>query len=198
MNERQILEKFRNNDAAAWRIIYKEFSRLVGSTISRYVPSPSDVDELINDVFLKARKHCEGKKTFEEFKALLFAVAWGLTIDHLRKLKAALKTEELDSKIQAVSNDEGYQLSQTQAEKIELIYKEISKLSKQRRKVYQLILDGFTITEIAEKLKISESTVHSHKQQAEKVLRDKLGGQSLNNQLPLLIAFILQALFQDW
>jgi RNA polymerase sigma-70 factor, ECF subfamily len=196
MNECKIIQKFKNNESGAWSILYKRFSRLVGYTISRFVPVSSDVDELINDVFIKARDYCEGKKTFGEFKALLYTVARTLAIDHLKKLK--LKTEELDSWIEAINNDEKYHLCQNKAEETELIYNEIAKQPRKRRKVYQLILEGYTIKEIAEELKISESTVHSHKQQVEKDLKDKFGGQSKNNHLPLVIVFILQILFQEW
>jgi RNA polymerase sigma-70 factor (ECF subfamily) len=200
MDEHQLLKKFRNNDSAAFKKIYDEFYYLVLYRINEIVNSIPDAEELTNDVFMKVKDNCDEIDSRNGLRFWLHRVATNAAIDHYRRLHAqkVIKTEELDAKIESVKHEDTNQFNEIEAELWELIYKEIDKQPKKRRSVYMLLLEGLTISEVAERLHIKESTAYKHKMKIEKILREKLGNGSNNIQQLILFAFFLQALFQLW
>ena len=197
MREYNILEKFRENDPVAWNKIYKMFYRMVWYIISNDVSNRADVEEMANDVFLKIKDKCNDIETMDQLKALLFTVTTNLTIDYSRRQKTRkmIKTEEYDSIVGSFNDYEQNKFYENNAEQVELVLQEIYKQPEQRQKVVLLFLEGYAIKEIAEKLGISVSTVHNHKSDVIKDLKEKIGDQLKNYGLLLLLIFFLQALY---
>lgn len=68
--------------------IYKEYYQLIGFVISKYVHQKEDVEELINDVFLKFSKVFI-KKDIDNIQSYLVTIAKNTSVDFIR-LKSKL------------------------------------------------------------------------------------------------------------
>ena len=66
--------------------IYYEYGHLIGFVISQYVKNKSDVEELINDVFLNFFNNLD-KIKIKNIKAYLTKIAKNKAIDYLRENK---------------------------------------------------------------------------------------------------------------
>jgi len=196
MIEKEILEKFRANDPAAWNFIYKMFYGMVWYIISRNVPNRYDAEELANDVFLRIKDKCNDIKTMGEFKAFLSTVTINIVKDYFKKQKTRkiIKTEEYDSTMESLNDYEQNKFYEIKAEQVALVLQEIYKQPKKRQNVILLLLEGFSSKQVAEKLGISESTVNNHRAAAIKDLKEKLGDQFKNYGLLLLLVMFLQTL----
>jgi RNA polymerase sigma-70 factor (ECF subfamily) len=196
MTEKEILEKFRANDPAAWNKVYNMFYRMVWYMISKDVPNHADAEELANDVFLRIKDKCSRIETMDELKAFLLMVTINMVKDYFKKQKTRkiIKTEEYDAIEESLNDYEKNKFYENNTEKTELALREIYKQPEQRQNVILLLLEGLTTKQIAEKLGISESTVYNHKAAAIKDLKEKLGDQFRNFGLLLLLVLFLQSL----
>lgn len=70
----------------AFEEIYYEYGHLIGFVISQYVKNKSDVEELINDVFLNFFNNLD-KIKIKNIKAYLTKIAKNKAIDYLRENK---------------------------------------------------------------------------------------------------------------
>lgn len=76
------------------------------------------------------------------------------------------------------------------ANTLALVYSAIDDLPPQKRIVMRLFLEGYSSAEIAEKLDLNTQTILNHKSEAEKMLRQKLGGADY--AILLLLLFFIQ------
>jgi RNA polymerase sigma-70 factor (ECF subfamily) len=131
--------------------------------VFRYIKVEADVDELVQEVFIKiweSRGKIDAHSSFESF---LFTIAYNSTISLLRKKANEHKYIEHLKSIQQVQKapdliDEIYynELS----EKVLLL---INNLTPRQKEIFQLSRDeGLSHEEIAQKLNISVNTVKKH------------------------------------
>ncbi|CAM3279088.1 RNA polymerase sigma factor [Brevibacillus invocatus] len=130
-----------------------------------------DVEDLVQDVFIKAiRKQSQfsGKATR---KTWLFSIARNHAIDHLRKER--LRKWVKDPFMHAFSSSEkSVEERYVQKEEINQLYEAVSRLKVSYREVVLLYgIQGFSAAETAQVLRCSESNVHVTFYRARKQLR---------------------------
>lgn len=194
MNELDLLNAFKNNQEFAWTIIYKEYQPKLFQFIGRYVANAADVDELINDVFIKNIGKCNEVEDFEHLKAWFRVCARNVINDYYRKKRAKkqITLQELKDMEDWVNDEASAIFYMEEAEGVKNVAAELKKQPDKRRRVCQYFYAGYTAEEIARNLNISVDTVYSHRKDARTALRDKLGKQLAKYKLLISIGILLQ------
>jgi len=166
----------RNNDERAKELIYRKLYGYINAVISRYVKDIHDTEELVNETFIKAFKaiHICSLTDIEESKVEKFFYGWigriaaNLSIDHLRSKK------RLRMKDDNVSEDELKKVYVSPVNNLEVqdILKLLGQLPDVQRIIFNLYeVEGFSHQEIAQQLKIPESTSRTYLTRAKQKLR---------------------------
>jgi len=142
-----------------------------------YYTGRGDVDDMVQEVFIKALRRIETYNGVSSPKSWLFSIARNIAIDEIRKGKRERdkieKSWRLHEKKIAQSPEEIYQLNETNRE----VYRQIQTLKRNYRDV--LILKGIkelSVKETSDVLNWSENKVKVTYHRALKALEKKLGG----------------------
>ena len=157
-NEKQLLTQVSQGDRQAFQVLYKSCYPLIQRYILLFEPSPSILDELTQDVFVRIWEKRDRLEAVESFKGYLFLVTRNVVFNFIRALKVRQKVKELDESSSPPVNDLENELLFKQYYEIAL--EAMNKLPPGRRKVLKMSIDdGLSLDEIATHLKISRSGV---------------------------------------
>lgn len=109
-----------------------------------------------------------GTQASRQARAFLYVAVRNRCLNYLRDRH--LRHEELD----AVESDDFFHRTIIEQETARLLHKAIGELSPQGRRVVTMALEGLRNEEIAQRLGVAESTVHSTKKIAYRRLREAL------------------------
>lgn len=166
-----ILEGCKANDRRAQEQLYNMFYRALGSLCLRYTQNREDAIELLHDGFLKIFKNLA---QYDSAKAGLFAwmkkIVLHTVIDHLRRKKMFfvemqpqhMEEEDLDNATMEKMN----------AEHLLLLIRNLPRATQLVFNLYSA--EGYSHTEIAGMLNISESTSRWHLSEARKTMKAQL------------------------
>lgn len=178
MNCREIIQKLKNDDKAAFHLLYKEYCNKVYHFTRLYITDDVDVEEVVQDVFIKlweTRYSIDENKNFEGY---LFIITRNMIFNCSRKsfnydfykvtvLEAVDECYEIESEIDA---------NNLRAE----IDKLVEALPPRQREVFKLSRNSqLSYKEIAAELDITEKTVERHINEAIKTLRKSVGPFSI-------------------
>lgn len=127
----QLIERAAQGDEQAFRLIVEKYSRALRFHITRMVRDKEIIDDLIQEIFLKAFSNLGSYNTSFAFSTWLYRIATNHTIDHLRKKK--LKTLSIDEPVQSKDGEMQIEIPDNSTRADELI------LTQQRNKI---ILDA--------------------------------------------------------
>ena len=161
-------------DGHAWQQIVETQHRRVYGLCYRFTGSPTDAEDLTQDVFLKVYRSL---KTFDvergSFQSWLAALTRNLLVDHFRRTRAEQTTQSLDagwndpegmsSPAEFIEGREADPLRQSMSRQLQaLVQKALLKVSPELREAVILRdLQDMDYKEIAEVLRIPEGTVKS-------------------------------------
>jgi RNA polymerase sigma factor (sigma-70 family) len=131
--------------------------------LSRSLPSQVDVDDLVQDTYVRLLK-AKGKRSIRHTKGLLFAIARNLVHDFFRQKNDAnvVPITENDAVCVFLGNDENLVEAVCRREELALLTDAINSLPERCREVIMLRkIKGLSQREIAELLGIAEHTVES-------------------------------------
>ncbi|MDE1193556.1 MAG: RNA polymerase sigma factor [Arachidicoccus sp.] len=157
-------------------LMYKSFYGYVTGVILRYISNEQDLQELVNDSFIKIFKHINSFESaaltddtyLKTFKGWLGKIASRTAIDHLRKEKKKFPTDDLEKNYNQLS-------STFISHKMEV--QEMMKLLNKLPEIHKLIfnlyeVEGFSHDEIAKMLRIPSSTSRVFLGRAKNKLRE--------------------------
>ncbi len=81
----QLVKKYLKGDENSLRILYERHIPSVYNFISRISPSETDVDDIVQDAFVKAWKNLKKFNPELSFKTWLFTIAKNVLLDKLKK-----------------------------------------------------------------------------------------------------------------
>lgn len=99
--ERNLIQKARNGDRAAFGELYRRYARMVHGLLMARVPGDA-ADDLLQDVFLKAMVQLDQLRDDEHFGGWIAAIARNRAADHHRHFRELQSTHGIDD--QLVSN----------------------------------------------------------------------------------------------
>jgi RNA polymerase sigma-70 factor (family 1) len=172
--EDDIFNKFNNNEADAFSKIYKELFPTVYYYAKRFV-SYEEAQDISADVFLKLWKMKKNFRNIQSIKNYLQISVKHSCINFKIHLKVVHHHEHIFISSTDFHDRKLNEHDDIKAKQLTMIFTEIEKLPKQRKKVFELFYFGrLKEKEIAAKMNISYSTAHNQKQFALKKLRAAL------------------------
>jgi RNA polymerase sigma-70 factor (ECF subfamily) len=159
----KLIRLLRKGDMVAFDTIYQRYSNKLYFFVLRYIKLKEDVEEIVQEVFIKiweSRKNIDTHLTFESF---IFTIAYNTTISLLRKRISEQKYLEKLRSIQQITSAD-YIINEIQFKELNAkMLVLLEQLTPRQREIYQLSREsGLSHDEIAEKLDISSNTVKNH------------------------------------
>ena len=175
-NEEEIISRIVNGDLAAFKILVKQYEKLVTYMVGRLVQNREDTQDICQEVFIKVYKSLSGFKFQSKLSTWIAQIAYGTAINHLRKVSG--KRNLTDD----IADFENYHKTTEDPESIlakkdtsAFIQQQIELLPVHYRTVLTLYhLNEFSYIEIEEITGMPEGTVKSYLFRARKILKEKL------------------------
>lgn len=165
-----IVEDLQEGDERAFRTLFEEFYASLCLFATRYLGDREEAADVVQETFLKYWNKHTDFDDYRKIKSFLYVVVRHACLNLLRdrELRSRIPEEWIEDSEQEFRN-------QVMEEEVHRIFNHaIDKLPLQMRMVINLSLDGLKNSEIAEKMNLSEGTVHAYKKEAYKKLRISL------------------------
>ncbi|PUZ27579.1 RNA polymerase sigma-70 factor, ECF subfamily [Chitinophaga costaii] len=160
-NEPELLVRIAAGDEQAFAVIFQHYYHRLLPFISKYTDNEMEVEEIVQDTFIRVWVNRDKLPDIQYFRAWLFKVASREFLLFLRKkmANARLMTQaakDIAHIVPVSTPQDDVQLLELKR----LIHVAILEQPKQRRRIYQMSRDGgMKIAEIAAALAISPNTV---------------------------------------
>lgn len=173
MTERELIASLKLGDEVAFTALYKLYWPKVHNFSRLYLSSMDEVEEIVQEVFVKLWEARIFLKEDESFKGFLFIITRNLIFNQFRKSfnENAYKMTVLNS-----ANIEYDIESEMNATDLQIYIKKlISDLTPRQQEVFRMSREAhLSYKEIAMRLSISEKTVERHINEALKFLRKNI------------------------
>ena len=156
----------------AFSFYYRNYRSVIFDYISRHIPYSHDVEDLVQDVFVRFFECGESVRN-ETVKSFLFAIARNRVIDYVR----CSKRNRMEDIEEYRTEDTGVTVEQAfiAKELSSVLRLQIVKLPKRRREVYRMIEYGERpVSEVAECLGLNRRTVENHLYKARSEIRSRI------------------------
>jgi RNA polymerase sigma-70 factor, ECF subfamily len=187
VTEQELIFLCQQGDRDCFRLLYQRYQQRVRSTLYQLCGSAL-LDDLVQEVFLKAWKGLPKLKTAKYFSTWLYRISWNVATDQRRKLARGLEKTSLNEK--AWEKEELDSTKFTNAESApdlmqlhyqDLVQRGLSNLSFEHRAVLVLHdLEDLPQKQVAEVLNVPVGTVKSRLFHARNSLRDFLEQQGIS------------------
>jgi RNA polymerase sigma-70 factor (family 1) len=169
--DKALFERIATGDETAFGIIFFRYTARLAPFVYKLLQSDSWTEEIVQDVFLRLWQSRQQLATIEHPSAYLYQMASNRTLDYIKRNARDVKLQYYASRwiMPGVNHPETDQ----DFREVELLLKEaVTRLSAQRRKVYELVREeGLSHAEIAGRLRISKHTVRNHVAEALQEIR---------------------------
>ncbi|WP_418359782.1 RNA polymerase sigma factor [Sphingobacterium detergens] len=159
--ESEMLLRLKAGDQLALEELMSRYKGPLALSMSRLIKSREDIEELLQELFLRVWKNRENLDP-ERYLGYLYKIAENLVYDRLRKAarEKRLSVDYFAHIIEAYSHiEEGI----FDKELLAVLQRGIQQLPEQRRRVFELCkIEGKSYEEVSQLLSISVATVNSH------------------------------------
>ena len=165
-----LLKLLQQGDEKAFRSLFKEFYASLCLFATHYLGDQEEAADIVQESFLKYWNKRADFDNYCRIKSFLYVVVRHACLNQLRSQNLRLHVS--DEFIKDSEQDFYNYVMEEEAHR--LFNKAIDNLPPQMRAVINFSLDGLKNSEIAEKMNLSEGTVHSYKKEAYKKLKVSL------------------------
>jgi RNA polymerase sigma-70 factor (family 1) len=184
--EFELLARFASRDPDAFSTVYKQYYQRIYFFAKTFLPNKEDAEDITADTFVKLWNAPNSFHSLSAVNSFLHITARNKCFDFLRHSK--VKAEKQVELIRETEPADDSHLRQTREDLLNIVQKEVSKMSARMKEIYDLSYDeGLTPAEIAEKLQISVQTVSNQKTTVIKNLKKALIHMI---SLPLILVFL--------
>lgn len=186
-NDQELLIKLRNGDVSAFDELYYRYVKKLMAFALSFFPNRDLAQDAVQDIFIRIWERRSELDESKNFKTYLFQSVKFYMFNYARDRKPSCTLDEAPDhfivKENKVETDLAYQDLES------AVFTLIEKLPKVQQEVFRLNkLDGFTASEIAVKMNLSQRTIEHHIYLASKTVKKELGGQII---YPASTAFAL-------
>ena len=172
----ELARRVQDGDSEAFEALARKYIRPVYAVVSSFLPGQEDIDDSVQETFLRALEKIQSFNTERPFAPWLYQVARNVSRNRWKYLKKR-RHEDL-SELERLPAEREDDNPATHAELSELrqdVAAAIDSLPERQRTAFRLHdVEGFKATEIAEMLGVSDGTVRSNVHHARSVLRKRL------------------------
>lgn len=186
-DEKELLSRIAEGDEQAFELILKEYYPRLRPFISKNTSSSIDVEEVLQNCFLRVWINRDKLPSIIHFKAWIYKVASREYLLYLRqkiKEKQEIPLQLAESMADGAGNPEEI----VQMQQVKAALKEaVELLPEQRKKIFKMSRDeGMKVAEIAIALSLSSNTVKNALTTALKQIREYLSARGYHIPLILL------------
>lgn len=175
-NEEVILEGCRKNDRRSQELLYRHFARKMYAICLGYAGERPLAQDILQESFIKVFRNIGFYKNDGSLEGWIRKIVTNTAIDHIRKRKRAkdyIDAEMIDKELH-INNQALAMIGFTE------VMEQVGRLPEGARLIFNLhALDGYTHSEIAQKLEITEGTSKSQFNRARRLLMDFIGNMNL-------------------
>ena len=166
-----IIADIKRGDKNAFKKLFDDYYPILCVFAAHYIKDKEICKDIVQDALLAYWEHREEFDDILKVKNFLYTVTRNKCLNHL-------KHEQIDISHLAEQEDseEGFEAAIIEQETFRMVRKAVEELPAQMRNVILLSMKGLKNHEIADKLQISEGTVHTLKKFAYRKLRESLKG----------------------
>lgn len=188
MQEKYLIIKIRNGSEKAFKQLYSLWVSRLYRFVFQYLKSESATDDVVQETFVCIWTKRKNLNPNQPFKSYLFTIAYHFL---LKELKRQIKNPSMEEyvKYQNQITTKGDEIpNELDYDKFkETLEKAKAYLSPRQREIFELNKEyGMSISDISEKLCITDQVVRNQLSAALKILRNKL-----QQYYPLLLLFVL-------
>jgi RNA polymerase sigma-70 factor (family 1) len=171
MTDEQIMQRIMDKDPAAFNEVYDKLYRRLVFFAKSLIGNTEEARDIVSDSFIKMWAQQKMFSNMAHLQVYFYTVIKNACIDYLRRDKLRTKIE--NQLVQAGSLTENViERKYQEAELIQILYERINQLPDRMQQVFKLTyLEGYSRTEIAQMLNLSENTVRNTNAAAMKALR---------------------------
>ncbi|MBO7534404.1 MAG: sigma-70 family RNA polymerase sigma factor [Victivallales bacterium] len=172
-NDMQLVERCRLGDERAFEILYARYRLPLFSYLHKLlVGNPSLVDDIFQQVWIKANRNWDKYSDQQKLLAWLCRIAHNAVMDHYRKSRRMPMVEMTEQMDFANDSDTGHSIDQKAFD--DALEAAIADLSEDQREVVELRRQGVSFKEIAERQQTNLNTALCRMHYAISNLRNKL------------------------
>jgi RNA polymerase sigma-70 factor, ECF subfamily len=166
-DERELVRAARAGDRAAYGVLYERYAPMVhGVLLSRVAPEA--VDDLLQDVFLKALTQLRGLRQDDHFGGWIAAIARNRAADHYRRTRETTSPEALET---VATGERSSATAQARD-----VLAALQSLPEAYRETLTLrLVEGMTGPEIAARTGLTHDSVRVNLHRGMNQLRERLG-----------------------
>lgn len=173
-NEKQLIKKSVSGDREAQKRLYEKHAPKMLSVCRQYVKDLHFAEDVMMNGFVKVFKHLDSFRFEGSFEGWLRRIMVRESISHLRKQQFVVFDDTIFEKATSPSITTSSELDVAHIQSL------IDGLPEGYRAVFVLFaVEGYSHTEIAEMLNISEGTSRSQLFKSRKMLKEKLKKQNI-------------------
>jgi RNA polymerase sigma-70 factor (ECF subfamily) len=193
MTDEQIMAKILEKDPEAFNEVYNKLYRKLFLFANSLIGNTEEARDIVTESFIKLWSHDNHFSNMSHLQVYFYTVIKNACIDYLRrdKLKAKIENRLIHAEhITENTIEKKYQ----EAELVQILYERINQLPDRMQQVFKLTyLDGFSRTEVAQMLNLSENTIRNTNAAAMKALRLTLGAEQIMILIFIALLFMMAA-----
>ena len=173
MDERELLDRLRRGDNAAYEAVFRQWYAPLVATIASLLRDTGPAEEVVQDVLLELWRRRETLTLEQSLRAYLFQATRNRALNYLRRQRVEARGEPTIAA--AMPSPEPADSEVREGELNEAIQAAIAGLPDRCRQVFELSrVEGLKYSEIATELGISVKTVEAQMGKALRVMRERL------------------------
>ena len=185
MNEIELVIKLQQGDTTAFKILYEKYAPRLKAFSSRFNFTLEESEDIVQETFIKIWENRETIIPTSSFNTFLITIAKHLIYNQIRH---SVYRKNYSKEILYVSSHNSTPGNERDLQ--QLIEKSIKKLPEKCRQVYQKSrIEGYSNSEIATEMNISQSTVENQLNKALKRLKQSMQNAGYGTSPVFLLLF---------
>lgn len=181
--DQALVERVQRGDKQAFGLLVEKYNRKLGRLLSRFIRDPAEVEDVVQESFIKAYRALPGFRGESAFYTWLYRIGINTAKNYLVAMGRRPQTSNEIEVEDAENFEDGDELRTTETPETELLTKEIAKTVQDsmeslpddlRTAIVMREIDGLSYEEIAEAMNCPIGTVRSRIFRAREAIAERL------------------------
>ena len=173
-----ILDGMNRKDMRAWEKVYGAYYAALCSYAAGILRDDEAAKDVVQEVMIKVWTSTQVFATVPDFTAYLYKSVYNNSVCYLRT-EANRARILMEMQVETVEVPDEHFERMVEEEVLRKVYLHIGELPEDRKRIMELVLKGYSGTEIAEMLGVSVNTVKTQKARSLKYLKEHVKGSVL-------------------
>lgn len=193
MTDEQIMQRIMDKDPTVYNELYDKLYRKLFLFAKSLIDDTEEARDIVTESFIKLWAQQNQFANMVHLQVYFYTVIKNACIDHMRKNKLRSKIENHLLKSGTISEN-AIERRYQEAELVQILYERINQLPERMQQVFKLTyLDGYSRSEVAQMLNLSENTIRNTNAAAMKAIRLTLGVEQMVVLIFLTLLFFMAA-----